>query len=387
MTRWRLPRLFGKGAPLINSRFVVAALWVIGSLPCVAHGGNINGEATYVSFLVPGSFGTYPMGINASMEVTGIYYTSSTQGAFLREADGTITTFAVNGATSTVPEGINAGGDITGYYFMPMEYSALGFLRYADGRMITFENDETNGKFGFLPVAINDLDEIVGNEVYEGINALTRSRAGVISSLVLGPPGGPAPVATALNASGSIVGYFEDQGASIFNGFVLHPDGYVVAIDPPGNPDPVCSNQIFPDTINAAGTIAGFFTENYSFSPSCGAAITGGFVLSPEGSLTLFQAPGPIPMFEDHDQDMFLMDPHWININQAGDIAGSYISGEGTYHVFVRNPYGTITSFDPPEGGQTHVTGINDGGAIAGYYSYNYKGGLGQTAGFIRIPQ
>ena len=28
----------------------------------VAHGGNINGEATYISFSVPGALGTYPMG-------------------------------------------------------------------------------------------------------------------------------------------------------------------------------------------------------------------------------------------------------------------------------------------------------------------------------------
>jgi hypothetical protein len=94
-------------------RFMVAALCVLGTLTCVAHGGNINGEATYISFALPGAHGTYPMGINASMEVTGYYYASSTQRGFLREADGTITTFAVGGATSTVPEGINSAGDTT----------------------------------------------------------------------------------------------------------------------------------------------------------------------------------------------------------------------------------------------------------------------------------
>jgi hypothetical protein len=35
-------------------RFMVAALCVLGPLTCVAHGGNINGEATYISFSVPG---------------------------------------------------------------------------------------------------------------------------------------------------------------------------------------------------------------------------------------------------------------------------------------------------------------------------------------------
>src|SRR6202042_1940695 len=114
--------------------FVVAALCVLGLLTCVAYGGNISGEATYVSFSVSGALGTYPMGINASMEVTGYYNTSSTQRGFLREADGTVTTFAVGGATSTVPEGINAAGDITGYYLKPTSYNELRFVRVANGR-------------------------------------------------------------------------------------------------------------------------------------------------------------------------------------------------------------------------------------------------------------
>jgi hypothetical protein len=368
----------------MNPRFVLAALCVLGPLTCVAYGGNINGEATYVSFSVPGALGTYPMSINASMEVTGYYNTSSTQRGFLREADGTITTFAVAGATLTVPEGINAAGEITGYYFKPLVYWQLGFLRYADGQIITFDANQTNGQLGFLPAGINDFGEIAGNLFHLGSYAVTRSREGVVSSLVVGSPGGPVPTATALNASGSVVGYLQENG--LFTAFVAHPDGYWAKIQPPGNPGPHCSNQIFPDSINAAGTIAGFFTENYFFDSNCGPNTTGGFVLSPEGELTLFEAPGPIPLFNDHSQDLFLMAPHWISIDQAGDIAGSYMLGIDSYHGFVRNPYGTITSFDPPEGAQTHVTGINDGGAIAGYYSYNYMGGFQLPVGFIRIP-
>src|ERR1700691_3160231 len=104
-------------------RFMVAALCLLGPLTCVAHGGNINGEATYISFSVPGAVGTYPTGINAFMEVTGYYNISPevTRG-FLREADGTITTFNVAGATSTQPVGINAAGNITGFYLEPGVY-------------------------------------------------------------------------------------------------------------------------------------------------------------------------------------------------------------------------------------------------------------------------
>jgi hypothetical protein len=98
-------------------RFMVFALCMLGPLTCVAHGDDINGEATYISFSVPGGLGTYPMSINNSMVVTGYYYASPTMTrGFLRDADGAITTFDVLGGVWTEPEGINAAGDVTGFY-------------------------------------------------------------------------------------------------------------------------------------------------------------------------------------------------------------------------------------------------------------------------------
>jgi hypothetical protein len=69
---------------------------------------------------------------------------------------------------------------------------------------------------------------------------------------------------------------------------------------------------------------------------------------------------------------------------KAGDITGSYLDAAGIQHGFVRDPYGTITSFDPPESKFTNVTGINEGGAMSGYYSD--QRGLGPGVGFIRVP-
>jgi hypothetical protein len=77
--------------------------------------------------------------------------------------------------------------------------------------------------------------------------------------------------------------------------------------------------------------------------------------------------------------------PHWISIDTAGDVTGSYSEATGIQHSFVRNPYGTITSFDPPEGKQTNATSISDGGAIAGFFQYNAGGR--PSVGFIRVLQ
>jgi hypothetical protein len=96
-------------------RIMVAALCVLAPLSCVAHAGNTNGEAAYISFSVPGALGTYPMSINNSLTVTGYYYVSPmVTRSFLRDADGTITTFDVSGGVSTEPVSINDAGDVTG---------------------------------------------------------------------------------------------------------------------------------------------------------------------------------------------------------------------------------------------------------------------------------
>jgi uncharacterized membrane protein len=363
------------------SRSLVAALCVLGPLTCVAHGGNINGEATYISFSVPGALGTYPTGINASMQVTGSYSAGPlVQRGFLREADGTITTFDVAGATATQPESINAAGDITGSY-IDEGYAAQGFLRYADGRIITFAANQTAPFTALMPAAINDFDEIAGNYVNHSATAFTRSRAGVFTTIAVPNGGG---IATAINASGSVVGFYSTGGGNaVFTGFVAHPDGYWEQIGFPGSP--ACSNQIIPDAINAAGTIAGFYTISYYPQPGCSPESTGAFVMLPGGEVTLFQPPGQLPEFHNLAVlTSFISGPHWISIDQAGDITGSYFDAAGYLHGFVRNPYGTITSFDPPESKATNVNSINDAGAIAGYYFYNRDGGPG--VGFIRVP-
>jgi hypothetical protein len=388
----------GQDPLMMIPRFMVAALCALGALTCVAHAVDINGEATYISFQVPGALGTYPMGINNSMTVTGYYYVTPTQTrGFVRDADGTITTFDVNvaGVVWIEPESINARGDITGFYELaatppqpPYDFTGnqpQGFLRYADGRVIQFDPPQVISTSPMeifppeaQPVGINDFDDIAGNYGFFSRPAFfTRSAAGVYDA---GISFDRATWATGINGSGSVVG-FTFPGVGPYTGFVLHPDGYTEFLTIPAQPllsEQVCASDTIPEGINAAGAIAGWYL-NYL---DCTTLNTGGFVVSTDGTVTLFQPPGKIVTSLHGVSNT---DPHSISINQAGDITGSYTDAAGVQHGFVRNPYGTITAFDPPEGNQTTATSINDGGAIAGFY--HYRAGGGPPVGFIRVSQ
>jgi hypothetical protein len=71
------------------------------------------------------------------------------------------------------------------------------------------------------------------------------------------------------------------------------------------------------------------------------------------------------------------------SINEKGEIAGTYNDFAGNRHGFVRDPNGTITTFDPPGSLSTGVGGINDEGTITG--SYLYEPGLSRA--FVRDPK
>ena len=364
----------------MNPRFLVIALCVLGPLSCAALCANINGEATYISFAVPGASGsTFAQGINHSMQVTGSYFDSPvSMRGFLREPDGTISTFTVPGSTYTSAQAINDAGDITGYYIPGVPgYDAHGFLRYADGRFVTFEPSGVSYASTF-PTSINNYDEVAG--AYTGSTlsaAFTRSRDGAVLSITA-PFGGLIGV-TAINDNGSVVGYALIAAGT---GFVAHPDGFWAEIAVPG--DPKCVNQTIPQAINGSGTIAGSWATNYYGDPSCAPVNTGGFVLSPEGKLTLFSFPVGQQIYPEASHG-FLSQNHFFSMNRMGDIVSSYDDANGYTHGFVRNPYGTITSFDPPESMQTFPNCINDTGVIAGDYFYKHSGG--PTVAFIRVPR
>ena len=130
----------------------------------------------------------------------------------------------------------------------------------------------------------------------------------------------------------------------------------IISFDAPGaDPNPGDYNGTYPAGINFWGVIAGSYQDTNSTYH--------GFIRSPGGTFTTFEAPGA---------DLGSYNGTSPNaINDMGAITGEYFDAEGVGHGFLRSPDGHFTSFDPPGVGGygTVPLAINLEGAVVGYYS------------------
>jgi hypothetical protein len=94
-----------------------------------------------------------------------------------------------------------------------------------------------------------------------------------------------------------------------------------------------------------------------------------GFVRAPDGTITTFDVPGAITGPENN---LYAQGTRPTGINAAGNITGTYLDANYTYHGFVRAANGSITTFDAlgaGDGGSgTLPLSIDAAGDIAGAY-------------------
>ncbi len=186
----------------------------------------------------------------------------------------------------------------------------------------------------------------------------------------------------ALNLEGAIVGYYLDQAGG-FQGFLRHPDGTFETWSGPNACDATPATGCYGTgafSINAVGTIAGGYEDN------SGNFVQHGLVRNPEGDFTTFEAPGSGTGPYQGTGSPGSSTP----VNQFGATAGYYIDADNVVHGYLRSAWGDITTFDVPGGGPQGIgcfadcsVGLNDGGAITGYY----LDANNVYHGFVRSPQ
>jgi hypothetical protein len=316
----------------------------------VFHGYVRTPEGKFTSFEAPGSDtnagdfnGTLPNGINDAGAITGVYYDASNEGhGFLRSPEGKFTTFDVTGGSigTTTPIALNLESAIVGFY---LDQAGVfeGFLRHPDGKFETWigpgacNASPSTGCFGTGAFSINFIGTIAGG--------FEDNSGNFVGHALLRSPQGKFK---AFEAPGAGTGSYEGTGC------------------------PGCSVPL-----NQFGAIAGYYFDANDVVHS--------YLRSPDGKITTFDALG------GGSEGFGCYADCSISLNDWGVITGYYLDADNVFHGYVRTPEGKFTSFEAP-GADTNAgdfngtfpVSINDAGAISGYYIDAY----GVSHGFLRLP-
>jgi hypothetical protein len=252
----------------------------------------------------------------------------------VRTPKGIITTFDAPGAVATFAAQINPAGVIAGDYLDASNVSHA-YVRASDGNITSFD----------APGA--------------GTGAFQGTMTGFVDCI---------------NSKGAMTGYVNDA-SNVFHGYVRAPDGKINTFDAPGaDLTPGDFNGTFPAGINLFGTIEGSYYDASNVSH--------GFVRTPHGDITTFDAPGA-------DTIDFGYGTFPTTLNDFGVITGFYLDASGVYHGFLRSPDGKFTTFDAPgadltpgDFNGTFPSDINLFGVITG--DYIDVNGVGHS--FVAVP-
>lgn len=274
----------------INNSGEVAGFFTSGAKG-VRHGFVRHPNGTFTTIDPPGSIGTVVQSMNDRGQVTGNYVAGGMAHGFIWSKQSSYIAFDPPESLNTAPTGINSRGDVVGY-FQGDTGTLHGFLRYSNGRFVTFDvpgAKHANG-LGTYPMAIGD--------------------------------------------DGLIIGYFNTGPNKAVHGFLRRPDGTFKEFDPPGSitDDAIHTDQdgyivrpaTAPISINTSGEIAGYFGDDRG--------VLHGFLRRADGRFETFVAPGAS---RNGDLGTFP-----VSINRDGEITGYFQSDPDTVlHGFVVKSY------------------------------------------------
>jgi uncharacterized membrane protein len=264
------------------------------------------------------------------------------------------------GTRTTVVTGVNDSGEIAGTQNSVGTFDDEAFLVKQNSLPLLVGIFLTqSGTTSVDANGINSAGKIVGHETdHFGTHGYLRALNETYKTIDY--PGAEFTVATGINDSDTIVGYYLVDG--IYHGF-QDVGGTLTTIDEPG----ASFTQIF--GINNAGQISG------SYSGGDCAIVTCGFLYQ-NGTFTKIVAPGSISTAV-------------YGVSNSGMVVGSYAMGNGAAHGFSESG-GVFADVDVPTAdvGTTVVLGANASGELVGYYTKTVPNTLGGTIilGFVRKP-
>jgi hypothetical protein len=276
----------------------------------------------------------------------------------------------------------------------PLSLIALMPALCSSQKLVTFDapNSSQSAFLGTAAAAINLWGTIVGDVTDDngGVHGYLRTADGRFIEFNA-PGANPSPgypclyfaggtCPAAINDLGAVAGW-EGDGNGVFHGFVRTPDGKITVFDAPGAG--TASNQgTTAYAINDQGSVTGSYLDAGN--------VYHGFVRSADGNVLSFDSP------EAGTGAYLGTEPE--SINNHGEIAGVAVDASGFGHGFVRSTDGKITTFDPPgSAGSDYGVDfvyVNDLGVVAGNYwqgvgnvSFEFEGTPNDNISAFQVPQ
>jgi hypothetical protein len=341
--------------------------------------------------------GTFAAGINLFGTIIGSYTdANNVSHSFLRRPDGRVTAFDPPG-TASVPYpdfngsaaiALNVAGEVGGY-FVDRNLVVHAYLRSHDGKFTAYDwpgactTSQNVGCHGSgvwnindFGVAVGPFEDTSGNFVAHTAIRFPDGRIRTFevpgSSMLAGQGTVPASF-SGLNNFGAITGSWYDANNN-FHGFLRSPGGTFTDFEAPGADTTDQFYGTTPASINDLGAITGNYLD--------ASGVFHGFLRSPDGTYTTpLDAPGA-DLTPGNFNGTFP-----FNINLFGEITGLYSDVNGANHGFVRTRDGAFETLDAAGAG----TGTSQGtvplannlfGAITGYYVDSNN----VAHGFVAIP-
>jgi hypothetical protein len=250
------------------------------------------------------------------------------------------------GPRGTSAGSVNARGFVAGTYG-----NDGGFVRGPKGKITSFS---ISGAEQLFVEGVNSHRSIAGfYGTTQGVGFL-RKRDGTIATF--DPSGMETTTVWGINDKETVTGGWFDSNFKQ-HGFLGKANGRIHSFDVEG------AAETEGKSINTIGDISGTAVFNNEVD---------GFLRTADRT-AVFACPDSV-------------ETHGLYINDADTVAGYCFSDAGShlgYHGYIRTADGTITTFDPPDSQpQTYLTGINNLGAVTGYYDDD----AGLTHGYVRSP-
>ncbi len=211
--------------------------------------------------------------------------------------------------------------------------------------------------------------------------ASVNAQSGNYTYMNIDYPGAYATTPTAVNDSGSVVGYYLQSQYGSTHGFLYAGGVYTTIDDPEGT--------TFPEGINNSGEITGVIevgqTEIHGFTYVNGvfttfdypgySGSTNGQGINNSNEIVGIYAPGGADGFLDNNGSFSSFsypgadDTYPHAINDSGEVAGYYTASTVPFGFLYDGS--TFTSINYTSGYETFASGVNNAGVVVGYSNLN----------------